>query len=90
MKVVQHPQTAWRVLEGHAFVVPPGGTGVVELDEVGTFIWQLIESERSLEDVVERICAEFEVEPDKARTDCVAFVEDLGHRGLLAIRNERP
>lgn len=90
MKVVQHPQAAWRVLEGHAFVVPPGATGVVELDEVGTFIWQLIESERSLEDLVERICIEFEVEPDNARMDCVAFVEDLGSRGLLAIREEGP
>jgi hypothetical protein len=86
--LVQNPQAAWRVLEGHAFVVPEGGTGVVELDEVGTFIWQLVEHERSLEDVVERICAEYEVEPERARADCLAFVEDLGRRGLIAIRKE--
>jgi len=88
MRFVQNPQTAWRVLEGHAFVVPEGGAGVVELDEVGTFIWQLITSECSLDDVVEHICAEFEVEPDRAREDCVAFVRDLGGRGLLVIRED--
>jgi coenzyme PQQ synthesis protein D (PqqD) len=90
VRVAQNPQAAWRALEGHAFIVPHGDTGVVELDEVGTFIWQLVETERTLDEMVERICAEFEVEADRARSDCVAFVEDLGRRGLLSIRKDAP
>ena len=90
MRVTQNPEAAWRVLEGHAFVVPHGGTGVVELDEVGTFIWQLIEAERTLDDLVHHVCDEFDVGPERARTDCVTFVEDLARRGLAAVRPDAP
>jgi hypothetical protein len=90
VRVTQNPDAAWQVLEGHAFIVPPGGTGAVELDEVGTFIWELVETERSLDDLVSRICAAFEVDADRARTDCVAFLEDLGRRGLVTVRDDLP
>lgn len=90
MRVAQSPDAAWRELEGHAFIVPHGGTGVVELDEVGTFIWKLVEKERSLDEVIQRICEEFEVEPDRARDDCVSFIEDLGRRGLVTVREDLP
>ena len=90
MRVAQNPDAAWRVLEGHAFVVPHGGTGVVELDEVGTFIWGLIEAERSLDDLVRSVCDEFEVDSERARTDCATFLEDLVRRGLVAVRPDAP
>jgi len=90
MCITQNSEAAWRVLEGHAFVIPHGGTGVVELDEVGTFIWRLIESERNLDELVRHICDEFDVSSQRARTDCVAFVEDLSRRGLVAVRPDAP
>jgi hypothetical protein len=83
VRVRQNPEAAWRVLEGHAFIVPPGATGVIEIDEVATFIWCLVETERTLDDLVDRICQEFEVDADRARRDCEAFLDDLARRGLI-------
>lgn len=90
MRVVQQADAAWSVLEGHAYIVPHGGTGVVELDEVGTFLWVFLEEERTLEEMVAKLCQEFEVEPGRAREDCESFVEDLEKRGMVTVTKGPP
>jgi len=51
--------------------------GVITLNETGAFIWELLGEERSLDELVEAVCQEFEVEPDQARKDIEDFLENL-------------
>jgi hypothetical protein len=52
------------------------------LDEVGTLIWQEIESGRGAECAARRVCEEYDAPADVAQEDVERFVADLVSRGL--------
>ncbi len=53
------------------------------LDELGTRIWKLIHQDLDHDQVVAAIVAEYEVEPEQARSDLDAFLSDLRESGLI-------
>jgi hypothetical protein len=70
-------------IEGLAVVVVPERREVHQLDEVGSFVWSLLEKAKTLEELSEAVAVEFEVEPARAREDLVPFLDSLQARGLL-------
>ncbi len=57
--------------------------GMITVNATGSFIWDCLERETSLEEIVAALCAKYEVDADTARRDAVAFVEKL--KGVGAI-----
>ena len=55
------------------------------LTGTGVRIWQLVQSPRTVEEIVTTITAEFEVDRVRARADLDALLADLQSRGLIAI-----
>jgi pyrroloquinoline quinone biosynthesis protein D len=53
------------------------------LDEVGAMIWELCDGERSLADVIARLCAEFDAPQSTVTADVVEFVDELWRERLL-------
>lgn len=53
------------------------------LDELGTRIWKLIHQDLDRDQVVAAIVAEYEVEPEQARSDLDAFLSDLRESSLI-------
>lgn len=53
------------------------------LDEVGTTIWSLITDGLDEQEIVERIVADYDVEPARVSDDVRGFIEQLEHKGLL-------
>lgn len=53
------------------------------LDELGTRIWKLIQQDLDGDQVVAAIVEEYDVEPDQARRDLDAFLNDLEQSGLI-------
>lgn len=70
-------------IEGKVVVVVPARREVHQLDEVGTFVWKCLEAARTPEEVVAAVCAEFEVEEDRARRDVAEFLASLEEKGLV-------
>lgn len=70
-------------LEGQAVVVVPARREMHELDEAATFLWRELERGRSVAELVEALCGEFEVEPARAERDVRAFVAELEEKGLV-------
>jgi hypothetical protein len=70
-------------------IVVPVRSGVGDLDsiytfnEIGAFVWSLIDGSRTLEDIVAAIAAEFEVDIAEARGDALEFVGTLAEAGLI-------
>ena len=55
------------------------------LDETGTRLWKLLVTSGSIEEAYETALAEFDVEPDRLRTDIVELLDRLLEQGLIEI-----
>ncbi len=80
-------KTASRVIEGEAIIFTPEDSMIHSLNEVGTRIWELLEEEKTIDEIVSVICEEFEVEKDKAEQDIDEFIELLSKKGITEITN---
>ena len=47
------------------------------LNETGVFIWEQIDGERDIRDITARMAEEFDVGPDEAEKDILAFLEQV-------------
>jgi hypothetical protein len=57
------------------------------LNAVGGRVWELLSDRpRSVAELVERVVAEYEVDPARAEADVVALVERLADHGLVAVQ----
>src|ERR1700677_2588112 len=76
---------AARALAGEMMVMNSSDSTFFTLNEVATAIFQAADGRTPLEEIVrERICEQFDVDPDEAQADAERFVAELsGHRILL-------
>lgn len=70
-------------IQGQAVVVVPARRELHELDETATFLWAQLAADRSVEDLVEALCGEFEVGADAADVDVREFLRSLEEKGLV-------
>ena len=74
---------------GETHMAVPVGTrtqevpGVVALSESGVLLWERLQNDVTIDDLVEVLLAEYEVERDQAEKDVRAFVSYLSENGLL-------
>src|SRR6202040_1891328 len=75
---------AARALAGEMMVMNSADSTFFTLNEVATAIFQAADGRTPLEEIVrERICEQFDVDPDEAQADAERFVAELsGHRIL--------
>ena len=72
------------------FVVVPIGSevenfnGMINLNGVGAFLWRLLETETTFEDLLKAMTEEYEVDEETARKDLTGFVQQLEASNLLA------
>lgn len=85
-RVRRGPEVLHRVLEGEALLVDLASGRFFGLDPVGTFVWEGIEEEVPVADLVERVTAEFRVDAGRAERDLLALLGDLARRGLVEVR----
>jgi len=83
MIVAKSPKTAWQIIEGEAVLLSMDTKVLRGLNPVGSRIWELIDGQRSLEEITGVIVQEFEVAPGVAVQDVQAFIQTLLDRGLV-------
>jgi hypothetical protein len=80
----REPSAAWRVVDGEAVMVLPSTGKVHTLNAVGTRFWELVDGERTIEEIASVMADEFDAPADEIERDCHAFAAELSERGLLA------
>lgn len=83
MIVAKSPKTAWQIIEGEAVLLSMDTKVLRGLNPVGSRIWELIDGQRSLEEITGMIIQEFEVATGVAAQDVQAFIQTLLDRGLV-------
>lgn len=81
--VNKNPNLITRVIDGEAVIMLPEIGKVLALNEVGSFIWDLVDGQHSRGELVEALCREFEVSREEAAVDLEEFLELLKDKNLL-------
>jgi len=79
----QHPNAAWRELDGEVVVISPADSVLHELNETASFIWRHATGEHTAEEIARRMAEEYEVDSETALADACALVNHLEERKLL-------
>src|SRR5271155_4436005 len=79
-------EVAARSRDGEMMIMSARDSTLFTLNTVGTVIWQSADGKTTLEEIVEnKICAEFEVDPEEALKDAESFVNNLASHGILVM-----
>lgn len=57
---------------------------IFSLNPVAALVWERLKERVSMDDLVQAIVSEFDVDPERARTDLQALIAELEECGLLA------
>ncbi|MFW5733514.1 MAG: PqqD family protein [Oceanidesulfovibrio sp.] len=58
----------------------------LELDEMGTRAWELMDGEHTVRDIVEDFSSTYRLGRREAEISVTAFIKELGQRGLIVLR----
>ena len=77
-----------REVAGERIIVPIKGHvgdlgSIYTLNEVGTMIWQLIDGDTSLSQIVDAVTGEYDIGEAEAKKDVVDFLNSLEAAGLI-------
>jgi hypothetical protein len=82
-KYKRAPDCAFREIEGEVFIVSSKTAGVHLLNSVGTFIWNLLDGEKTMNEIAVAVVAEFDVAAEDARWDTMEFIEEIKKSGII-------
>ena len=73
---------------GENLLVPLGAqvidlNGLITLNGTAACVWELLAEERSLDELTAAVAERFDVDPETARADAKAFVDEIARIGLL-------
>jgi hypothetical protein len=87
--VARATNVAARILGGEMMLMSGKDSTLYTLNPTATLIWQAADGVTPLRQIVEeRICAEFDAEPQAALRDAEELVDGLVNEGILVISNE--
>jgi hypothetical protein len=78
-----------RDLGGEVAIMNPKSNMLYGLSAVGTFLWNLIQEPRTVNEIRDAILEEYEVEPDRCERDLLALLRKLVTEGLIEVKGER-
>jgi hypothetical protein len=83
--VRRHPHAAFRVYDtGEAFVVVPGLGEYNILNAVGTRVWELIDNQRTVQDIVQVLSEEYDAPIDKIEADVRELIDNLKKHQMVS------
>ncbi|MCM8796380.1 MAG: PqqD family protein [Candidatus Omnitrophica bacterium] len=82
------PEVAWRTVDGESIIVLTKESRVIVLNEVGTYIWELIDGRRSFQEIVTAVTEEFEVSALRATEESAAFLEEIAAKGIIFLKDK--
>lgn len=77
-----------REIAGEYIIIPTGSTvlewnGLITVNEVGVTIWNMLQEEVTLDQLVQKILEEYDVDEETARKDTEEFLQNLMESGIL-------
>lgn len=84
-RVARVEKLAYQVIDGRAVVVLPKERAIHWFDEIGTDLWNYLKTPRTLKEIVDYLCEQYDVTPETAQKDMAEFVEELRAKKLVTV-----
>ncbi len=68
--------------DGQVIMAPSGDT-THSLEDIGVFIWNQLDGQQNLQNVLDAILEEYDVNEDEARTDLLEIIDQMQAEGLI-------
>jgi hypothetical protein len=75
-------------LDGEVVILGFKSGSYYSLDQVGVFVWNLLQEPRKVSDVRDAIFEEYDVELAQCELDLLSLLEKLADKQLIDIKNE--
>jgi hypothetical protein len=79
----QHPNAAWREVDGAVVIISPEDSVLHELNETASLVWKEADGTRTSQEIAQRLAEDFEVEESVALADTCELVSHLEEKKLL-------
>ena len=79
----RHGNVTWRSLEKDAVLLNLDSGTYYTLNEVGIFLWEHLNGDTPVRNLVEQVVEHYEVDPETARQDILELLEDLLREKLV-------
>lgn len=80
---------AARALAGEMMVMNSADSTFFTMNEVATVIWKAADGHTPLREIVrQRVCEQFDVDPEQAQADAEQFVAELSDHGILLVSGQ--
>ena len=80
---IPHPDLISRPVEDELVIVRPVDGQIRVLNSVGALIWRSMDGERTLKELAELVCDEYEVSISEAKEDIQSFLDPFVENGLV-------
>ena len=80
---VQKEDVIWRRVGDTIVVIDEDGLSSHVLNKTASFIWELCDGKKNIDDIASKINEHFEVSLEDARDDTVETIENLSRAGIL-------
>ncbi|SEF80726.1 PqqD family protein [Paenibacillus sp. UNC499MF] len=84
----RHADTEIWETEGDFLIVHTLHQSITKLNEVGGYIWSLLDAPKTLEELVMELTKEYEITMDQGLNDVNVFLHDLSQYGLITTCTE--
>ena len=81
--LTRNPEVAYRIYDGQATVVLPGRSEINVLNEIGSLIWDRIDGERTVGQILQAVLDAYEIDSEQARSDMLDFLSSLQEHGMV-------
>ena len=80
------PGYVLREIAGEHLAIPvtaENSTDIVVLNPVSALLWEALETEKTIEELAQIVCNNFDIDRDEAKTDITEFIESLVEKGVV-------
>jgi len=82
-RVQRKADLPWKQLGDTVVLLDLVSGDFLELDDVGSWIWNRLDGSQTLADHADALAREYGIDADTARSDLIGFVGDLRDKGLI-------
>jgi hypothetical protein len=85
---VQNEEIYYQKIENEGLLIHGQKGKVRTVNLVGDFIWNLIDGQKSVEQIIVQVKSEFNYQVDTIKSDVIHYLQELSDRSLIYLREE--